>query len=205
VTDTSAARQSVYQRVLGDDFAQLAPELQAYFSLPPEGLVGRGSGTYDVAGSEQRWLVPLLRLMAWRRILFPEWGRGIRFDITNVPGPGDGLSAHRETHFDGVTRIMEDTMHVIDGRLHDFLGRRRGLEARFTLTVRSGVLRMVSDKTWLHLWGLRVPIPALFSARVIITERWDGDAQRVDAKLRNPLFGVVFRYGGRFSYGYEPL
>jgi len=27
----------------------------------------------------------------------------------------------------------------------------------------------------------------------------------VDAKLRNPLFGVVFRYGGRFSYGYEPL
>jgi hypothetical protein len=195
--------QSVYQRVLGPRFADLDPHLGSYFSALEPGTVGRGSGVYDVAGSAQRWLVPVLVLLGWRRILFPEFGRDIPFDIENTPGPDGGLSAVRVTHFATRDRVMEDTMRVIDGRLHDFLGRRRGLEVRFVVSVASGALVMHSDRAWLHLGPVRLWLPALLSASVDLTEQWDGDAQRVTVRMRHPLFGTVFEYGGRFAYRVE--
>ena len=202
---TESVQTSVYQRVLGPRFAELSPELRAYFARPPEGAVGRGAGVYEVAGSRVRWLRPALAFLAWRRILFPEYATGVPFTITNIPGPGDGLSARREFHFPGRERVMQDTMHVIDGRLHDFLGRRGGLEVRFDLDIVDGSLRMTSDRAWLHLLGLRLPLPALLSARVALTEAWDGDVQRVDVRMRHPLLGEVFVYSGTFGYRYEAL
>jgi hypothetical protein len=200
---TLPATTSVYQRVLGDDFEKLDPRLRAYFSLPEPGAIGRGTGVYEVAGSRKRWLRPLFSYLAARRILFPEFGRDVPFTVTNVPGPGDGLSSGREFHFPGQTRLMEDTMHVVDGRLHDFLGRSRGLEVRFVLHVRDGGLVMVSDASWLHLGPIRIPLAAVFSARVVLNEWWDGDAQRVSVHLHNPLVGDLFEYVGRFTYRYE--
>jgi len=197
--------ESVYQRVLGGDFERLAPELRAYFSAPPADSVGRGHGVYEVAGSSRRWLAPLFALLAWRRILFPELGRDVPFTVTNIPGPGDGLSSRREFHFPARDRVMQDTMHVVDGRLHDFLGRRGGLEVRLGLTVTDGSLRMLSDRAWLHLRGLRLPLPALLSARVVLDERWVDGHQRVDVRMRHPLLGEIFRYTGTFDYHYETL
>lgn len=197
------APTSVYQRVLGDAFAGLALELQPYFSLPPEGMVGRASGVFDVVGSRRAWLRPALRLLAWRRILFPEFGRAVPFRVINIPGPGEGLSALREFDFPGETRLMEDTMHVIDGNIHDFLGRKRGLEVRFTTRVIDGGLSMISNALWIHLFRLRIPVPTLLGARVILTEQWEKDAQRVTLTMHNPLLGDLFEYSGRFTYEFE--
>ena len=196
----------MYQRVLGSDFDSLAPELRAYFSPPPAGSVGRGSGVYEVAGSKLRWLTPVFAVLAWRRILFPEYARDVPFTVTNIPGPGEGLSARREFHFAGRDRVMQDTMHVVDGRLHDFLGRRGGLEVRLAVSVGTdGGLRMLSDRAWLHLGALRLPLPALLSARVVLDERWRQGSQRVDVRMLHPLFGEIFRYTGTFAYHYEQL
>jgi hypothetical protein len=198
--------QSVYQRVLGDEFDRLAPELRAYFSAPPADSVGRGHGVYEVAGSHKRWLAPLFAFLAWRRILFPELGYGVPFTVTNIPGPGEGLSSRREFHLPGRERQMHDTMHVVDGSLHDFLGRRGGLEVRLRPTVGDdGSLRMLSDGAWLHLRALRVPLPALLSARVLLDESWVDGRQRVDVRMQHPLFGEIFRYCGAFDYHYETL
>jgi hypothetical protein len=196
---------SVYQRVLGERFAALSPDLRGYFSSPPDGSVGRGSGVFEVAGSRIRWLAPILRLLGWRRILFADLGHDVPFTVTNIPGPGEGLSSRREFHFPAGDRIVQDTMHVVDGSLHDFLGRRGGLEVRLAVSVVDGGLRMVSDAAWLHLRALRLPLPALLSARVTLDERWVDGMQRVDVRLRHPLLGEVFRYSGTFTYGYEPL
>ena len=196
----------MYQRVLGPDFDSLAPELRAYFSPPPAGSVGRGSGVYEVAGSKLRWLTPVFAVLAWRRILFPEYARDVPFTVTNIPGPGEGLSARREFHFPGRERVMQDTMHVVDGRLHDFLGRRGGLEVRLAVSVGAdGGLRMLSDRAWLHLGALRLPLPALLSARVVLDESWRQGSQRVDVRMLHPLFGEIFRYTGTFVYRYEQL
>jgi hypothetical protein len=198
-------RVSVYERVLGERLDALDPRLRPYFSAVPAGSVGRGAGVFEVAGSRHRWLAPVLSLLAWRRILFPEYARDVPFTVTNIPGPGEGPRARREFHFAGRDRVMQDTMHVVDGALHDFLGRRGGLEVRLELSVDDGRLHMRSTGVWLHLRGLRVPVPPLLSARVELVESWGDDRQRVDVRMVHPLLGEVFRYRGGFDYAYAAL
>ncbi|WBU37750.1 DUF4166 domain-containing protein [Homoserinibacter sp. YIM 151385] len=194
--------ESVTQRVLGARFAQLDPRLLAYFSAPPEGCVGHGTGVYEEAGSRVRWLRPLWSWLAWRGVLFPELGRDIPFTTTNTPD-GDGLRARRTFEFPGRSRVMLDRMSVVDGELHDRLGRRGGLEVRLALHVVDGGMRMRSERLWLRLGPLRLPLPPL--AVVELDERiGPAGRQRVDLRMRAPLLGEVFRYTGSFDYRIAP-
>jgi len=190
---------SVYQRVLGAEIEQLAPELRPYFSGHPG--VGVGSGVFEIAGSRRRFLRPVLAYLAWRRILFPEFARDVPFEITNTPTANGGLDAVRTFHLPGRDRQLEDTMRVVDGRLHDFLGKRRGFEVRMALTITDGLLQMHSSRQWLHLGRARIPLPPL--ASVTVAESWSDGRQHVDVRLRSPILGEWFRYAGSFSYRYE--
>jgi hypothetical protein len=192
---------SVYERVLGERFGDLDPGLRAYFGSPP-GTVGTGVGVYEIAGSRHHWLRPVLAWLAWRRMLFPEFGHDIPFTIVNTTNADGSLSARREFGFPRVTRVMEDTMSVVDGALHDRLGRRRGLEVEFALAVVDGGLRMRSRRQWLRLGGVRLRMPGL--VRVTLAESAGGrpgaETQRVDVRMTAPVLGEVFRYAGRFTY-----
>ena len=201
---------SVYERVLGNQIELLDPTLRRYFSTPPAGEVGVGRGVYEIAGSGYRWLAPLLTWLAWRRVLFPEFGRDVPFSVVNRPTADGTLSAQRVFEFPGRARgrqrVMEDTMSVVDGRLHDRLGRRRGLEVALRLEVADGGLRMRSERLWLHLGPLRMPLPPV--ATVTLDERPDpGDSgrQRVDVRITSPVLGEVFRYTGSFVYEYRVI
>jgi len=189
---------SVYERVLGDRIEQLAPTLRRYFGAPGAGTVGRGDGVYEVAGSRHRWLWPALAWLARRRVLFPEYGRDIPFTIVNTAHADGTLSARREFRFPRRTRVMTDTMSVVDGALHDRLGRRGGLEVEFVLDVVDGGLRMTSRRQWLHLGAMRFRMPGLI--RVSLAETAQGDTQRVDVRMTAPVLGEVFRYAGPFGY-----
>lgn len=190
-------RESVYERVLGDRIEQLAPALRRYFGAHP-GAVGRGVGVYEMAGSRQRWLRPVLAWLAWRHVLFPEYGRDIPFAISNTTHADGTLSARREFTFPTTTRVMEDTMSVVDGTVHDRLGRRRGLEVEFALEVHDGELRMRSRRQWLHLGPARFRMPGL--VRVGLVESVRGERQHVDVRMTAPVLGEVFRYAGSFTY-----
>ncbi len=194
-------RASVYEQVLGDRFPLLDSRLRRYFGAPP-GAVGRGAGVYEIAGSPHRWLRPLLAWLAWRRVLFPEFGNDIPFTIVNTTHADGTLSARREFRFPRVTRVMEDTMSVVDGALRDRLGRRRGLEVEFALDVVDGGLRMRSRRQWLHVGGVRFRMPGL--VRVTLAESAGGrrgaETQRVDVRMTAPVLGEVFRYAGSFTY-----
>jgi hypothetical protein len=190
---------SVYQRVLGSDIERLNPALRTYFS--GNHGVGVGAGVFEVAGSRLRFLRPVLAYLAWRRILFPEYGRDVPFDITNTPTADGGLEAVRTFHLPGRDRPLEDTMRVVDGRLHDFLGKRRGFEVRMALQITDGLLEMRSDRQWLHLSGLRVRLPRF--ATVTVSESWQDGRQHVDVRLHSPMLGEWFRYAGSFSYQYR--
>ncbi|HEX4057361.1 MAG TPA: DUF4166 domain-containing protein [Galbitalea sp.] len=195
----SARAQSVYQRVLGKTINELRPELRTYFAGGAK--VGIGSGIFEVAGSRRRILRPVLSLMARRRILFPEFAREVPFDIVNRPTEDGGLDALRTFHLPGRDRPLEDTMRVVGGELHDFLGARRGFEIRLALTVRDGMLTMRSTRQWLHVGRARIRLPRL--ARVTVDESWVDGRQHVDVRLRSPLLGEWFQYSGSFSYRYE--
>ncbi|MCP2635027.1 DUF4166 domain-containing protein [Microbacterium sp. HD4P20] len=210
-TGAGGARQpdpgeaSVYQRVLGDEFALLQPRLQTYFGPIPRGSVGVGSGIYEMAGSPARWLSPVLAIMASRHILFPEFERDVPFAITNTPGRDGSLSATRTFRFARRHRLMEDTMSVIDGRLVDRLGKRRGLEVALDLWVEDGALRMASTRLALRVAGIRLPLPRL--ATVHLDESVDSadlTLQHVDVRITAPLVGEIFRYAGDFTYELRP-
>jgi len=190
---------SVYQRVLGSELAGMKPELQSYFS--GHCGVGVGRGVFEVAGSPYRILRPLLAYLAWRRILFPEYAHDVPFDITNTPTADGGLDAVRTFHLPGRERPLQDTMRVVDGELHDFLGKRRGFEVRMKLRIVDGLLQMRSTRQWLRLGGLRMPLPPF--ASVTVHESWADRLQHVDVRLRSPLLGEWFRYSGSFTYRYE--
>jgi hypothetical protein len=189
--------ESVYRQVLGSDIDQLPESLRNYFC---GGAIGRGQGVFDVAGTRIRLFRPLLSMMAKQRILFPEYATNVAFDIVNTP-TDDGLDAVRTFHFPGRERPLEDSMRVVDGFLHDFMGRRRGFEVRMLLTIVNGGLVMRSDRQWLKVGRLRVPIPRV--ARVTVTESTNDGRQHVDVRLHSPLIGDWFRYAGSFSYQYE--
>lgn len=191
---------SVYERVLGARMAELDPSLRAYFSLPPADHEGQGSGVYAVAGSRQRWLLPLWAWLGWRRVLFPEFGRGIPFTVVNTPDADGSLGARRTFAFPGRTRVMVDRMSVVDGTLHDRLGRRGGLEVELLLDIVEGSLRMRSRRQWLHLGPLRVRMPG--AVRVDLTESAHPAGQHVDVRMTAPVLGDVFRYAGTFTYRY---
>ncbi|HWH25242.1 MAG TPA: DUF4166 domain-containing protein [Pseudolysinimonas sp.] len=196
---------SVYERVLGARIDELAPSLRRYVGMPPDGMVGHGTGVYEVAGSRHRWLRPMLWWLGWRHVLFAEYGHRIPFTVVNSPDAVGTLSARRTFAFPRVTRVMDDTMFVVDGRLHDRLGRRRGLEVELLLSVVDAGLVMSSGRQWLHLGRARVPLPRL--VRVALDERaipgtLDGHTQRVEVRMTAPLLGEVFRYAGTFSYSY---
>ena len=189
---------SVWQRALGDRVSELSPGLRDYFSLVPAGRVGRGTGVYEVAGSRHRWLRPLLSYLAWRRILFPEYERDVPFTVTNTPTPDGTLRGRRTFTFAQTERVMLDEMRIVDGELHDFLGRRGGLEVALELSVKNGALAMTSRRVWVHLGRLRVPLPRV--ATLSLTEQSVATGQRVDVTLSSPVLGEWFVYRGTFTY-----
>jgi hypothetical protein len=190
---------SVYERVLGLDLDRLSPELRNYFA--GDHGVGVGSGVFEVAGSRLRILRPVLGYLARQRILFPEYAHDVPFDIVNRPTEDGGLDAIRTFHLPGRDRPLEDTMRVVDGHLHDFMGTSRAFEVRLALTIADGQLQMRSERQWMRVLGIRLRIPQL--ATVTVMESWVDARQHVDVRLRSPLVGEWFRYAGSFQYEYE--
>ncbi|RUR01715.1 DUF4166 domain-containing protein [Labedella endophytica] len=198
-------RQSVYQRVLGPEYASLDPRLQQYFGPIPAGWVGSGSGVYRVAGSRHLFLRPVLTVMAWRHVLFPELGHDVPFGVVNTPSTDGGLGAVRTFEFLRRTRIMEDAMVVQGDRLYDRLGKRGGLGVAIRLSVVSGALHMTSTALALHIGRVRIPLPPLATMHL---REHIGEAetarQQVDVRIDAPILGEVFRYTGSFVYSVGP-
>lgn len=193
--------RSVYQRVLGEQFSELDPRLQQYFGPLAPGHVGIGTGVYDVAGSRFRMLRPLLSVMARRNVLFPEYGHGVPFTVTNSAAADGSLSAVRTFDFPSRVRVMEDTMDVVGGDLVDRLGKKRGLEVGIRMSVVDGGLRMKSTRLALWIGNARLPLPRIAVMRLDErTDPADPARQRVDVRITAPVFGEVFRYTGVFTY-----
>ncbi|GAA3212733.1 DUF4166 domain-containing protein [Microbacterium terregens] len=204
MTAHSASALSVYQRVLGDRFALLDPSLRTYFGPLPHGMVGVGHGVFEFAGSRRRILTPAFAWMAWRHIIFPEHESAVPFTVVNSYGSDRTLTAVRTFFFARRTRVMADSMTVVGGQLVDRLGRRGGLEVTLGVSVRDGGLRMESGTLRLRIAGLRVRLPRI--AIMTLDERahpTEAGRQQIDARIRAPLLGEVFRYSGSFTYRQE--
>nr|WP_208385782.1 DUF4166 domain-containing protein [Curtobacterium sp. WW7] len=211
--------------------AGLHPRLRAYFGPVPPGHVGRGTGVFAVVGTPRRWLWPLLRLFAADAVMFPVWERDVPFSVENravrvgrgrpAPPGGSGtptgregrpaVRAHRTFHFASGDRTMVDAITAEPEGLVDHLGRRGRVSALLAVTVPTtgpdaGALRLVSTRVSVHALGREWSLPAVLSPRVVLTERFDDDAdlQRVSLTLSAPVIGTLYRYEGAFRYAVVP-
>lgn len=183
------------------DLDGLDLRLRAYFAEIPAGMVGRGTGTFDVVGARKRWLWPVLAVLGRQGVLFAHSGRDVPFDVVNEPFD-EVLSGRRTFHFSRGDRTMVDLMSVVDGRLVDDLGHARRYRARLNATIDGGAMVLASTRFSMRVFRAYVRIPG----RVVVTERWDDAAgrQHVSAVVSAPLVGRIYEYAGYFDYGLEP-
>lgn len=214
-----------------DVLAALHPRLRTYFGAVPTGHVGRGSGVFTVVGTPRRWLWPVLRVLARDAVVFPVWEHDVPFTVENRPvhvrrgRPGSSgrsgrstdrearpaVRAHRTFHFASGDRTMVDAITAEPEGLVDHLGRHGRVSALLAVTVPAtgpdaGALRLVSTRVSVHALGREWRLPAALSPRVVLTERFDDDAdvQRVSLTLSAVGLGTLYRYEGAFRYAVVP-
>lgn len=110
----------------------------------------------------------MLVYLARQRILFTEFASEVPFDIVNTPTASGELDSRRTFHLPARDRPLEDTMRVVGGRLHDFMGNKRGFDVRMVLTIAGVFLTMRSDRQWVRILGAWIRIPQL--ANVTVSE-----------------------------------
>ena len=221
--------RSPYELSASDDvLAALHPRLRTYFGAVPTGHVGRGSGVFTVVGTPRRWLWPVLGVLARDAVVFPVWEHDVPFTVENRPvhvrrgrSGRSGMAAdrearpavraHRTFHFAGGDRTMVDAITAEPEGLVDHLGRHSRVSALLAVTVPAtgpdaGALRLVSTRVSVHALGREWRLPAALSPRVVLTERFDDDAdvQRVSLTLSAVGLGTLYRYEGAFRYSVVP-
>ncbi|GAA1494075.1 DUF4166 domain-containing protein [Curtobacterium herbarum] len=205
--------------------AGLHPRLRTYFGAVPPGHVGRGNGVFTVVGTPRRWLWPVLRVLARDAVVFPVWEHDVPFTVENRPvhvrrgrsGPHTdrearpAVRAHRTFHFASGDRTMVDAITAEPEGLVDHLGRHGRVSTLLAVTVPrtgpdAGALRLVSTRVSVHALGREWRLPSALSPRVLLTERFDdeADVQRVSLTLRAPVLGTLYRYEGAFRYAVVP-
>lgn len=191
---------SLWEAALGKRLDDLDPSLRTYFSAIPDGSVGRGSGVFETVGTPRRWLWPVLAILGRAGVVFPGWAHDVPFDVVNTPSDG-AVRAERTFHFASGDRVMRDEIQLDGMGVEDVLGTRRRICAPLTTLVIDGRLELNSQRAYVRLGRLWVPIP--LAPRVHLVERRDGDQQRVELTMTMPLIGRIYEYAGSFDYRVE--
>ena len=117
--------RSIYERVLGSDFARLHPEIQRRFGFfSVDKVAAIGTGVMDEIWHGAPYTLPFLYLGSWRSIMFPESGRSIPFQIVNYAYL-DGLGretvtwirtfqTQRPRRFDAYMVYSEQRRRIVD-------------------------------------------------------------------------------------------
>lgn len=172
--------EGLYPRLAGPAWRELPKALQRMHDGPGT----HASGVFEVLWSAN----PLARLLA-RLGRLPRPGAAVRVEL-HVQADERGETWVRT--FEGrpfVTRQWAE-----DGLLVELAP--GGVELRFALESRGGVLRFHQRRAALRLGPLRLPLPGPLAPRVDAQVSGDDARVRVEVELRAPLIGRLCRYAG---------
>jgi hypothetical protein len=198
---------SIYQRVLGSDFARLHPQVQQRFGFSSaDGVASIGTGIMEEIWKGPFFTDPFLRVGSWRRIMFPETGRNVPFRIENyafVDRFGREtvswirtFEARRLRRFDAYM-VYSSTRH----RIVDYLGSHEHLAVDIDLAVdEQGGLRLRSGAQRFYEGVIGFSFPMLFSGIADVREWYDDTARcfRISVNVHNAVWGTLFGYRGNF-------
>jgi len=197
---------SIYQTILGDSFTKLHPMLQRRYTIT-KGKSFYGQGKMDEISGGNRFIRPLFRWGAKRRLFFAERGKDIPFWIKNTAYTTNGGCEYVEwirsfifdknvRHFDAIMYLDREKRKIID----DF-----GVPPLLVSTLDFRVdeerrLHISSDKQWLKVFGKNIPLPKCLhgNARIIESFQEEMDCFHVEVHVSNPLVGTLFSYKGYF-------
>jgi hypothetical protein len=205
---------SIYQRVLGADFAKLHPQIQRRFSLTSEsGLAAVGTGTMDSVWHGAPYTLPFLYVGTWRSIMFPEQGRNVPFTIQNY-AYRDSLGRETVTWVRTFTtkKVRRFDAYMIysekRGCIIDYLGTHQHLAVDLELSVdANGGLRLRSGAQRFYEGLAAFRFPLFFSGVADVCEWYDDKEKcfRIDVNASNRTWGKLFGYSGKFQVEWKPV
>lgn len=204
------AGRSPYEVAAGGIFETLHPALRTYFAAIPAGHHGYGVGVFSVVGTPRRWLLPLLRALVPRDVMFAVWERNVPFTVVNRPAVDDrgriAVHAVRRFHLSTGNRIMVDAITAEPGGLVDHLGAGRRFSATLAARVTDGSLFLDSTAVSVRIGRVQVTLPRFLAPRIALREQFDDatDHQHVDVTIDIPVIGRVYEYAGSFLYEIRP-
>lgn len=204
---------SIYQRVLGDEFARLHPQIQRRFGFSSEdGIASIGRGVMQRIWRGRFYTAPFLYVGTWRRIMFPEFGENIPFAINNYAYVD---SFGRETvtwvrEFEMTRpRRFDATMIYSEKRgcIVDYLGSHQHLAVDIHLSVDDdGAMHLRSGAQRFYEGPVGFSFPMSFSGVADVREWYDDDREQfgIEVKVVNPVWGSLFGYRGYFDVEWRP-
>lgn len=213
---TSAGRimTSIYKRALGSDFNRLHPMIQRRFGFSSaNGIAAVGRGVMEEVWKGLPYTLPFLYIGTWRRIMFPETGKNIPFTIENYAFVDKfgretvtwvrTFSSRRVRRFDAYMIYSERR-----GGIVDYLGSHEHLAVDIELKVDDqGGLRLRSGAQRFYEGWLAFRFPSFFSGVADVREWYDDRAKcfRILVDVRNPIWGRLFGYRGRFDVEWKSV
>ncbi len=199
---------SIYQRVLGDEFRKLHPQIQRRFGFSSaDNIASIGRGVMDKIWRGRFYTLPFLYIGTWRRIMFPETGENVPFTINNyayIDSFGREtvtwvrefeMSRHRR--FDATMIYSEQRKRIVD-----YLGSHQHLAVDIDLSVdEDGAMRLRSTKQRFYEGWVGFSFPMLFSGVADVREWYDDDREQfgIEVNVTNPVWGPLFGYRGHFD------
>jgi hypothetical protein len=205
--------RSIYERALGSDFARLHPQIQRRFGFSSgDQLVSIGKGIMEEIWHGAPYTLPFLYLGSWRRIMFPESGRNIPFQIVNHayrdPLGRETVTWIRQFHtsrprrFDAYMIYSEQRKRIVD-----YLGTHQHLAVVLDLSVaENGGLRVRSGAQRFYEGPIGFRFPLLFSGVAEVCEWYDDEdgCFRIQVVVQNRRWGRLFGYHGHFQVEWHP-
>jgi hypothetical protein len=200
--------RSIYEHVLGSDFARLHPEIQRRFGFSSkDNTAAIGTGVMEEIWHGAAYTLPFLYLGSWRRIMFPESGKNIPFEIANyayVDSLGRETVTWLRTFHTKRPRRFDAYMIKSEKRhcIVDYLGTHQHLAVDIDIKVDpNGGLRLRSGAQRFYEGFLGFTFPMVFSGVADVCEWYDETQRcfRIEVVVSNASWGKLFGYKGNFQ------
>ncbi|HET6248039.1 MAG TPA: DUF4166 domain-containing protein [Tepidisphaeraceae bacterium] len=205
--------KSIYQTVLGSDFSRLHPQIQKRFGFSSaDQICAIGKGVMDRLWHGRFYTLPFLYVGSWRRIMLPERGVNVPFQIENYAyrdSLGRETITWLRTFYTKKPRRFDAYMIYSQtrGRIVDYLGTHQHLAVDLDLSVDArGGLQLVSGEQRFYEGPLGFRFPVFFSGIADVCEWYDDAAGkfRIDVNVSNKTWGPLFGYSGSFDVEWIP-
>jgi hypothetical protein len=205
---------SIYQQVLGSDFARLHPLIQRRFGFcSADGVAAIGRGVMDEIWHGAWYTFPFLKLGAFRRIMFPERDRHVPFTVENYAYRDrfgrETVTWIRTFKMRRPRRFDAYMIHSAQrGCIVDYLGTHQHLAVDLNLSVdERGGLRIRSGAQRFYEGLLAFCFPLCLSGIAEVCEWFDETIGkfRIEVNVANTIHGPLFGYRGSFDVEWNPV